>query len=79
MKILISVIRNEVIKEGEKKYEVTEYSNGAVVKVTIQDNDEGTVNQQQSDVRLSDYEQMQLETSANVEYLVALAELNNQL
>ena len=76
---MIREIRKEVIKEGEKKYEVTKYSNGAVVKVTIQDNGEGVVNQQQSDVLLSDYEQMQLETSSNVEYLVALAELNNQL
>lgn len=77
--MLIGVVKNEVIEENGKKYDVTKYSNGAVVKVSVPDPVEETGDKQQSDQQLSDYEQMQLETSANVEYLVALAELNNQL
>ena len=77
---MIRQIKEYEVEENGVKYKVTEFSNGAKVKASIADNEaDESGNYMQDEQKLSDYEQMQLETSANVEYLVALAELNNQL
>ena len=78
---MIKEVSKEIIEENGKKYEVTKFSNGASIKVSIpssQHENEETPKEQQDNIvqKLSDYDQMMLETSANVEYLVALAELN---
>lgn len=78
---MIKEISKEIIEENGQKYELTKFSNGASIKASLppsQEEIEGMQKEQQNNVaqKLSDYDQMMLETSANVEYLVALAELN---
>lgn len=78
---MIKEVSKEIIEEDGQKFEVTKFSNGATIKASLppsQEEIEETQEEQQNNVvqKLSAYDQMMLETSANVEYLVALAELN---
>ena len=63
----------EVVEDGAT-YIVREYTNGAVVKIAKGD---GEVSP--SEPPLDDMTQMQLEMAANIEYLVMLAELNEEV
>ena len=63
----------EVVEDGVT-YIVREYTNGAVVKIAKGDGEASP-----SEPPLDDMTQMQLEMAANIEYLVMLAELNEEV
>ena len=64
----MKVISTEIIIDGDKKYKVVTYDNGTVVKSSYSDYQEPLPT-------LSETDEVILNTNANVEYLVALKEL----
>ena len=66
----MKIISTEIITEGECKYKVETYDNGAIVKSGCTNDD-----LPEPIPTLSETDEAILNTNANVEYLVALKEL----